>query len=73
VSAYYKNRKDALLAHATQIDPESPFWFSLPDDVAETVWPWEDYTLARSLVDSETPEDDLFAGIRESVSDPRAR
>ena len=73
VSAYYKHRKDALLAHATQIDPESPFWFSLPDDVAASVWPWEDYTLARSLVDSETPEDDLFAGIRESVSDPRAR
>ena len=72
VSAYYKHRKDALLAHATQIDPESPFWFSLPDDVAANVWPWEDYTLARSLVDSETPEDDLFAGIRESVSDPRA-
>ena len=44
-----------------------------PDDVAASVWPWEDYTLARSLVDSETPEDDLFAGIRASVSDPRAR
>ena len=73
VSAYYGHRKDALLAHATQIDPESPFWFSLPDEVAAQVWPWEDYTLARSLVDSEPPEDDLFAGIRELASDPHAR
>jgi mycothiol S-conjugate amidase len=70
VSAYYGHRKEALLAHATQIDPTSPFWFTLPDEVAATVYPFEDYTLARSLVDSETPEDDLFAGIREVVYDP---
>ena len=31
-------------------------------------WPTEDYHLARSLVDTELPEDDLFAGIRERVS-----
>ena len=36
ISAYYGHRKGALLAHATQIDPESPFWFALPDDVAAT-------------------------------------
>jgi len=29
------------------------------------VWPTEDYELARSLVPSEIPEDDLFAGIRD--------
>ena len=69
VSAYYVRRKEALLAHATQIDPNSPFWFSLPDDVASTVHPWDDYELARSLVDSELPEDDLFAGIRARVRD----
>jgi mycothiol S-conjugate amidase len=73
VGAYYGHRKGALLAHATQIDPESPFWFSLPDDVAATVYPYDDYTLARSLVDSEPPEDDLFAGVRELVYDPGAR
>ena len=56
-------RREALLAHATQIDPESPFWFGLPPDVARTVYPIEDYQLARSLVDTELPEDDLFAGI----------
>ncbi len=73
VSAYYGRRKEALLAHATQIDPASPFWFSLPDEIAATAYPYEDYTLARSLVDSELPEDDLFAGLRELVYDPGAR
>jgi mycothiol S-conjugate amidase len=73
VGAYYGHRKGALLAHATQIDPESPFWFALPDDVAAAVYPYDDYTLARSLVDSEPPEDDLFAGVRELVYDPGAR
>jgi len=73
VGAYYGHRKQALLAHATQIDPESPFWFSLPDDIAATIHPYDDYVLARSLVDSEPIEDDLFAGIREVVYDPGAR
>ncbi len=73
VAAYYGHRKQALLAHATQIDPESPFWFSLPDDVAAAVYPYEDYMLARSLVDSEPVEDDLFAGVRELVPDPGTR
>jgi mycothiol S-conjugate amidase len=27
-------------------------------------WPWEDYTLVRSLVPAELPEKDLFAGLR---------
>ncbi|MGI8793175.1 MAG: mycothiol conjugate amidase Mca [Acidimicrobiales bacterium] len=62
-------RRDALLAHATQIDPTSPFWFGLPPEVARTVYPIEDYQLARSLVDTELPEDDLFAGVRPSASD----
>ena len=61
-------RRDALLAHATQIDPNSPFWFGLPPDVARTVYPVEDYVLARSLVDAPTPEDDLFAGVRLPVA-----
>ena len=30
------------------------------------IWPTEDYELARSLVDTELPEDDLFAGVRET-------
>ena len=37
-------------------------------DVQREVWPTEDFELARSMVDSEVPEDDLFAGIRTSVA-----
>ena len=60
-------RDDALRAHATQIDPEGS-WFAVPRDVERVAWPTEDYHLARSLVDTELPEDDFFAGIRESVT-----
>jgi mycothiol S-conjugate amidase len=63
---YFAVRDDALRAHATQIDPNSS-WFACPRDVERTAWPTEDYHLARSLVDTELPEDDLFVGIRESV------
>jgi mycothiol S-conjugate amidase len=56
-------RWDALLAHATQIDPESPFWFGLPRDVAAELHPWDDYQLARSEVASDESTGDLFDGI----------
>jgi mycothiol S-conjugate amidase len=61
-------RFEALLAHATQIDPTSPFWFGIPREEARTVHPFEEYILARSLVDSDLPEDDLFAGVREHAT-----
>jgi mycothiol S-conjugate amidase len=64
---YFEIRDQALLAHATQIDPNSS-WFACPIDVQRTAWPTEDYHLARSLVDTELPEDDLFTGVRESVT-----
>jgi mycothiol S-conjugate amidase len=61
---WFDRRDRALLAHATQIDPDGWF-FSIPRDVQTRVWPTEDYELARTLVSSEIPEDDLFAGIRD--------
>ena len=60
---YFPVRDRALLAHATQIDPDGA-WFACPMDIHQKAWPTEDYELARSLVDSELPEDDLFAGVR---------
>ena len=36
----------------------------MPLAIQQAAWPTEDYELARSLVDTELPEDDLFAGIR---------
>ncbi len=63
VEAWYERRSDALLAHATQVDPESPFWFGLPADEAAAVYPWDDYILADARVDTDVPEEDLFSGI----------
>ncbi|MFJ6669705.1 mycothiol conjugate amidase Mca [Actinosynnema sp. NPDC091369] len=64
---YFPVRDEALKAHATQIDPESR-WFAVPREMQREVWPTEEYELARSLVDSTVPEDDLFAGVRERVT-----
>jgi mycothiol S-conjugate amidase len=64
IGDYWHIRRDALLAHATQIDPTSPFWFGLPDADARAVHPFDDYILAQSRVHAEVPEDDLFAGLR---------
>jgi mycothiol S-conjugate amidase len=63
---FFAVRDAALIAHATQIDPTGR-WFACPLEVQQKVWPTEDYELARSLVDSSVPEDDLFAGIRSEV------
>ncbi len=61
-SHYFGVRDQALLAHATQIDPDG-FWFAIPRELQEKVWPTEDYELVVSHVTTEVPEDDLFAGI----------
>ncbi len=63
---YFGVRDQALLAHATQIDPDG-HWFAIPREIQERVWPTEDYELAKSMVDTELPEEDLFAGIRDRV------
>jgi len=56
-------RWEALLAHASQIDPESPFWFGLPREVAAAVHPWDEYILAVSHVESDESRGDLFDGV----------
>jgi mycothiol S-conjugate amidase len=70
VAAYTEVRRLALLAHATQVDPTSPFWFGLPPEVARTIHPVDEYELARSEVGpvpvpGADPELDLFAGVRD--------
>jgi mycothiol S-conjugate amidase len=64
---YFGTRDQALLAHATQVDPDG-FWFVCPLELQQEVWPTEDYHLARSLVDTTLPESDLFTGIHAEVS-----
>jgi mycothiol S-conjugate amidase len=63
---FFEIRDQALIAHATQIDPEGG-WFAVPREVQRSAWPTEDFHLARSVVDTEVPEEDLFAGVRDSV------
>jgi mycothiol S-conjugate amidase len=65
-------RRLALLAHATQVDPESRFWFGLPPEVMGTIQPHDDYRLAMVGSPGGTVtaaawdgvvETDLFAGV----------
>jgi mycothiol S-conjugate amidase len=65
---YFQVRDDALRAHATQVDPDGP-WFRAPLEIQKKAWPTEDFELARSLVErtGDGVEDDLFAGVRETV------
>jgi mycothiol S-conjugate amidase len=65
VSAWKDVRDEALRAHATQVDPTSPFWFGLPEDAAAELGHIDEYHLAHDFTGSAVPEDDLFAGIRE--------
>jgi len=66
---YFHVRDAALLAHATQIDPEG-FWFAVPPELQRSVWPTEEFELAFSAVDASPGtsqgvyEDDLFSGLR---------
>jgi len=69
VGEYLWARSQALLAHATQVDPTEPFWFGLSDQELGEVYPFEDWILAVSHVcgvpfgDGTDLEDDLFSGV----------
>ncbi len=60
---YFPVRDAALKAHATQVDPDGP-WFAVPLAIQQAGWPTEDYELVSSTVPTALPEDDLFAGLR---------
>ncbi len=64
---YFDLRDAALKAHTTQVDPEG-IWFAIPLQMQRELWATEDYELARNLLNSSQPEDDLFAGVREPVA-----
>ena len=63
---FFEVRNAALIAHASQIDPDS-FWFAVPVEVERSGWSTEDFQLVRSSVPTELPESDLFAGLREQA------
>jgi mycothiol S-conjugate amidase len=62
---FFEHRDRALRAHASQVAPDSSFFF-WPNDLQRQAWPHEDFQLVTSLVDSPLPETDLFAGITDS-------
>jgi mycothiol S-conjugate amidase len=64
---YFDRRDQALLAHATQVDPDGA-WFHVPRELQQRVWPTEDFEAAVSYVPLTVPEDDLFAGIPDVAS-----
>lgn len=62
---FFPQRDQALLAHATQIDPDG-FFMAVPRDIEARVWPWEEFELAYSTVgESDEIETDLFARIED--------
>ncbi|MFF4173977.1 mycothiol conjugate amidase Mca [Streptomyces sp. NPDC001744] len=63
---FFETRDRALIAHATQIDPDGG-WFRVPMEIQKKVWPTEEYELSKSLVPTSLPEEDLFAGIRDNA------
>jgi mycothiol S-conjugate amidase len=70
IADYLWARSGALRAHATQVDPNEPWWFGLSDEELAEVYPYEDWILARSIVPLPPQgelEDDLFAAIPEAA------
>ena len=53
--------RDALLAHATQVDPDG-FWFQIPEAVVVDAYPWEDFHLLARQADGPIDPHDLFGG-----------
>jgi mycothiol S-conjugate amidase len=60
---YFHLRDQALIAHATQVDPTGR-WFTCPLPLQQQAWPTEDFQLARTHIPTDLPETDLFAGLR---------
>jgi mycothiol S-conjugate amidase len=62
-SEYFPVRDSALRAHATQVDPNGA-WFAVDREIEAVTWPTEDFELVWSKVRVDTPEADLFQGLR---------
>jgi mycothiol S-conjugate amidase len=59
---HFETRDRALMAHATQVDPDG-FWFQVPLEIQQRVWGVEEFEAAVSYVPVAEGEDDLFAGL----------
>jgi mycothiol S-conjugate amidase len=76
VGDHLEARRQSLLAHRTQVDP-SGFWMRMPDHVTRELFPWEEFVLARTHIETGVAvgewEIDLFAGLRSPVGRGRGR
>ena len=62
-------KRDALLAHASQIQDS---WFSkIPQEIAEATFGRESFIRASDSTGAPVPEDDLFAGLRPRRASPQ--
>ena len=61
-TGFTERGRDALRAHRTQVDPEG-FWFAVPTDLVEEVYPWEDFEVLYSAVGWSEGESDLLQGV----------
>ncbi|MCH8985181.1 MAG: PIG-L family deacetylase [Acidobacteria bacterium] len=67
VSATMQRARDALRAHATQVDPDG-FWFQVPIKLAKEVYPYEDFQILLSNPPMTDGVGDLFAGLTGGTS-----
>jgi mycothiol S-conjugate amidase len=67
-TGYTRAVREGLLAHATQVDPNSRHWFGLPPEVADTVYPYEEYEVARDLTATGPSPTDIFWGVETAAS-----
>lgn len=72
VDDFFPLRDEALRAHRTQVEPDG-MWFAVPTHMQREIWPTEDFQLAVSHVPTQTPETDLFAGLRVRVGEGDTR
>jgi LmbE family N-acetylglucosaminyl deacetylase len=61
-TAVAARKRDALAAHASQLDQS--WWVGFPDDAFAEIFGEETYIRAEDRSGSPVPEDDLFAGLR---------
>ncbi|MDQ1582728.1 MAG: mycothiol S-conjugate amidase [Microbacteriaceae bacterium] len=63
---FFDARDAALRSHASQVAPDSASFF-WPNHVLQLAWPYEDFQLIDSKVETTMPETDLFAGIEDEA------
>lgn len=61
-TGFIEQGRDALRAHRTQVDPDG-FWFAVPTDLVESVYPWEDFEVLFTEQPWDPTETHIFDGI----------